>query len=274
MRFATTILALSALCAPAFGLEVRLFQRGYIEGGTTANTTLTDAAVAAFEQQNPEIDVKIVGVPWSREGDLKLRTALLARKRIDCFRLAHDELPAYLPSGGRLLAPVTPELRKEDRADYGETALQAVTYDGEVMAWPLWSTAMVMIANRALLEQAGVEVPLDRPMGWDEFTALLERLRSAGSQADPPFFPLNAAARPPSMEWAPLLLAHCGPLFQAATPGGPRATVMRSCSWTSTASSSSTTASATTLAMPCWCRWRRRRRHGCCQYFKTCFGSR
>ena len=80
-----TILVLGLLlllsAAGASAEDIWLFQRGYIEGGAGAATELTDAAVAAFEAAHPEVDVHIVGVPWGKEGDLKLRTALLAGRR-------------------------------------------------------------------------------------------------------------------------------------------------------------------------------------------------
>ena len=138
---------LSASARPAPAVEIWLFQRGYIEGGTGDATTLTDAAVAAFEENNPDIDVHVVGVPWGKEGDLKLRTALLARRRIDVFRVAHDQLTAFVPREGRLLAPVGGELTPADREAFGEQALRAVTVNGEVLAWPLWSTALVLLVN-------------------------------------------------------------------------------------------------------------------------------
>lgn len=213
---AITIAAANPSAQPAPPVEppvtIHLFQRGYLRGSEGLATRLTDAAVAAFHERRPDVAVKVVGVPWGRHGDLKLRTALLARRRIDCFRLAHDQLPAFIPREGRLLAPADPWLTDADRADFGAAALEAVTRDGHVMAWPLWSTAISLLAAPEALENAGLHPPVDRPWTWAEFVAALEALRATGIQ------PLTAASRPPLFEWRPLLVTHCGPLFTAEAP--------------------------------------------------------
>jgi multiple sugar transport system substrate-binding protein len=210
---------LASTLSPAHAVEIFFHQRGYVENGTGAATTLTDAAVAAFTRDRPDVRVRVVGVPWGKEGDLKLRTALLARRRIDVFRLAHDQLPGFVPRSGRLLSPIDPYLSDADRADIFPAALDAVSIDGHPMAWPLWSTAVAMIVNEDLLDRAAVAPPpADRPWSWSEFTAALEKLAQLRTPAGDPVAPLNAAARPPLFEWSPLLLAHCGPLF----PDPPR----------------------------------------------------
>jgi multiple sugar transport system substrate-binding protein len=159
---------IAALCfsaaSGARAVEIAFFQRGYVEGGRDAATQLTDAAVAAFEKRNPQIQVRVVGVPWEADGDLKLRAALLARKQIDCFRLAHDQLPAFIPTRRRLLSSVGPFLTPADRADFGASTLAGVTFGGEVMAWPLWSTATILLARTDILAARGIEIPLENEM--------------------------------------------------------------------------------------------------------------
>ncbi len=193
-------------------IEIHLYQRGYIQGGTGAATRLTAAAVAAFEQRRPGIKVRVVGIPWGREGDLKLRTAFLARRRIDCFRLAHDQLPAFMPRDGDMLSPIGTHLTQADRRDFSPATLEAVNDGGRLMAWPLWSTAVVLVANPEILERRGIVPPDDRPWTWTEFVAALERATHTDA-AGRPVWGLNAAARPPLFEWSPLLALHCGPLF-------------------------------------------------------------
>jgi multiple sugar transport system substrate-binding protein len=81
----------------------------------------------------------------------------------------------------------------------------------------LWSTAVVLLANRELLERAGVTPPdAATPWTWEEFTANLARLKATRTRDGQAVIPFTAAARPPMIEWAPLLVAHCGPLFPEA----------------------------------------------------------
>lgn len=212
------LFALFTLFASALSAEtIYFYQRGYVSGGEGASTTLTDAAVAAFREDHPGVDIHVVGLPWSREGDLKLRAVLLNRRKIDVFRLAHDELPGFIPTRGTLLSPIDPHLTDADRDDISPGALDALTYNGDIMAWPLWSTAIPLLANAEILAERGIKPPDDRPWSWPEFLDALERTtftRDDGANV----YGFTAAARPPLFEWSPLLFAHAGPLFPDTDP--------------------------------------------------------
>lgn len=213
-----SLFTLLALFAPSLSAQTLTFyQRGYVAGGEGASTTLTDAAVAAFRENHPEIDIHVVGLPWSREGDLKLRAVLLNRRKIDVFRLAHDELPGFIPTRGTLLSPIDPHLTDADRDDIGPGALEALTYNGDIMAWPLWSTAIPLLANAEILARRGIEPPADRPWTWTEFLDALQEATFTGADGSN-VYGFTAAARPPLFEWSPLLFAHAGPLFPDTDP--------------------------------------------------------
>ncbi len=206
---------LISLWAPGLAAQtIYFYQRGYVAGGREPASRLTDAALAAFRRRRPEVDVRLVGVPWRREGDLKLRAALLNRRRIDLFRLPHDQLADFLPAGRQLLSPVGPYLTEADRADFGPGVLAAVTHDGRVMAWPLWSTTLSLIVNVRLAEQAGLALPApEAPWTWEEFVGALGRMSELTDAAGRSLWGLTAAARPPLFEWSPLLAAHAGEIF-------------------------------------------------------------
>ncbi len=189
------------------------YQRGYVAGGEGTPTRLTDSALAGFARRNPSIKVKIVGLPWSREGDLKLRAVLLNRGKIDCFRVTNDQLPDFIPRTGILLSPIDPYLTVADRDDFNPSALNAVRHNGKIMAWPLWSTALVLIGNPSIMQERGVEpASPDHPWSWEQFVEALRQTtfrRSDGSEV----WGLTAPARPPLFEWSPLLWANVGPIF-------------------------------------------------------------
>ena len=79
--------ATEAPAAPAAPTSIIFYQRGYVEGGTDAGSLNTDAAIKKFEADNPDIDVQIVGIPWTAEGDTKLEAALAAGTDINIFRV-------------------------------------------------------------------------------------------------------------------------------------------------------------------------------------------
>lgn len=201
------------------GQKIYFYQRGYVAGSASASTQLTDRAIEVFERRHPEIDIEIVGVPWTKEGDLKQRAALLHRRKIDLFRVTNDQLPAFIPRTGNLLSPVDPWLTADDLADFSPGALDAVRHGGQIMAWPLWSTAIPLIGNRRIMSERGLAPPAGRPWTWDEFIDIARRAtfrREDGVMVHG----LTSAARPPLFEWSPLLFAHSGSIF-AGGPGGP-----------------------------------------------------
>ena len=59
----------------AEGLQIYFYQRGYVAGGKSDAARLTDLALEGFARRHPEITVSPVGLPWTREGDFKLRAS-------------------------------------------------------------------------------------------------------------------------------------------------------------------------------------------------------
>ena len=115
--------------------KVVFYQRGYIDGGADAGSVNTAKAIEVFEQNNPDIDVEIVGIPWTAEGDTKLETALAGGTDINVFRVTSPNLPRYAKQG--ILSEITPYLTDEEKADFYESAFQVATVDGKVWALSL-----------------------------------------------------------------------------------------------------------------------------------------
>src|SRR5262245_33035483 len=75
------------------------YQRGYVEGGGDAASVSTDAAIAAFEERFPNIDVEIIGIPWTTEGSAILETALAAGDGVNVFRVTNVDVIRYAREG-------------------------------------------------------------------------------------------------------------------------------------------------------------------------------
>ncbi|MFO7632763.1 MAG: sugar ABC transporter substrate-binding protein [Caldilinea sp.] len=193
--------------------KVVFYQRGYVEGGTDAGSVNTDKAVAVFEQNNPDIDVEIVGIPWTAEGDTKLETALAGGTDINVFRVTSPNLPRYANQG--ILSEITPYLTDEDKADFYESAFQVATVDGKVWAWPLWVTAISIFANTDILAERGVDLPtLDDPWTWDEFVAATQQLtytKDDGTQV----YGFTSSSRWGAIEYYPLMYIDGGRILSA-----------------------------------------------------------
>ncbi|HHY58884.1 MAG TPA: sugar ABC transporter substrate-binding protein [Chloroflexi bacterium] len=189
-------------------VKIVFYQRGYVEGGTDAGSVNTAKAIEVFEANNPDIDVEIVGIPWTAEGDTKLETALAGGTDINIFRVTSPNLPRYAKQG--ILSEITPYLTDEDKADFYESAFQVATVDGKVWAWPLWVTAISLFANTDILAERGVELPtMDDPWTWDEFVAAAKQLtytRDDGTQV----YGFSASSKWGAVEYYPLMYIDGG----------------------------------------------------------------
>ena len=189
-------------------VSIVFYQRGYVEGGTDAGTVATDAAIAAFEKANPDIDVQIIGIPWTAEGDTKLEAALAAKTDINIFRVTSPNLPRYAKQG--VLSNIEPFLTEEDRADFYESGFQVATVDGKIWAWPLWVTAITIFANQQLLEEKGITpATIDDPWTWDEFVDACKKLtytKEDGTQV----YGFTSSSKWGAVEYYPLMYIDGG----------------------------------------------------------------
>lgn len=199
--------------APAEPVKIVFYQRGYVEGGEDAGSVNTLAAVEIFEAANPDIDVEIVGIPWTAEGDTKLEAALAAGTDINVFRVTSPNLPRYAKQG--ILSEITPYLSDEDKADFYESAFQVATVDGKVWAWPLWVTAISIFANTDLLAERGVEAPtLEDPWTWDEFVEAAKQLTFTRDDGTP-VFGFTSSSKWGAVEYYPLMYIDGGRILSA-----------------------------------------------------------
>ena len=129
------------------------------------------SVIRAWEQQHPGCSVRWTDVPWASV-ERKLLAAVFARTAPDLVNL-NPPFAANLASKGGLLdlAGVLPPAAA---AAYLPAIWDAGRQDGVQFAIPWYLTARISMANRRLLEQAGVDHP---PQHWDQLPAFAERVR-------------------------------------------------------------------------------------------------
>ncbi len=194
--------------AAAKPVTITFYQRGYTEGGTDATSVTTAKAIEIFQQNNPNIKVNIVGIPWTAEGDTKLEAALAAKSDINLFRVTSPNLPRYAKQG--VLSSIEPFLTEEDKADFYPSGFQVATVDGKIWAWPLWVTAISLFANKDIFAERGVELPtMDKPWTWDQFVEAAKKLtfkRDDGTQV----YGFGASSKWGAVEYYPLMYIDGG----------------------------------------------------------------
>jgi putative chitobiose transport system substrate-binding protein len=127
--------------------------------------------IAAWEQGHPGVTVRWTDVPWGSV-ERKLLAAVFARTAPDLVNL-NPNFAANLASKGGLrdLTPLLPP----DAADrYLAGIWTSGQQQGEQFGIPWYLTARVTIANRRLLQRAGLTAP---PRRWEEVPAYAEAVR-------------------------------------------------------------------------------------------------
>jgi len=130
-----------------------------------------ERVIAAWEARHPGVKVRWTDVPWSSV-ERKLLAAVFARTAPDLVNL-NPPFAANLASKGGL-RDLTPLLPAGAAAGYLPRIWEAGQEGGAQFALPWYLTARVTMANRRLLEQAGLQRP---PLRWEEVPAYAERVR-------------------------------------------------------------------------------------------------
>ncbi len=120
------------------------------------HTDYFNQLIATFEQENPDIKVRWVDVPWS-DMERKILTAVSAQTAPDVVNLNPSfasqlaERNAWLELDSKVPEPV--------RQQYLPSIWQANTLNGKTFGFPWYLTARVAIYNQDLLRQAGITQP-------------------------------------------------------------------------------------------------------------------
>jgi putative chitobiose transport system substrate-binding protein len=127
--------------------------------------------IAAWERRHPGVTVRWTDVPWSSV-ERKLLASVYARTAPDVVNL-NPVFAANLASRGGLL-DLDPVLPAAAGATYLPAVWEAGRQEGRTFAIPWYLTARVSLANRRLLQEAGLAAP---PRRWSEVPAYAETVR-------------------------------------------------------------------------------------------------
>ena len=127
--------------------------------------------IAAWEQAHPGVTVRWTDVPWGSV-ERKLLASVFARTAPDLVNL-NPNFAANLASKGGL-RDLTPLLPPDAAERYLAGIWTSGRQGGEQFGIPWYLTARVTIANRRLLQKAGLAAP---PRRWEEVPAYAEAVR-------------------------------------------------------------------------------------------------
>jgi multiple sugar transport system substrate-binding protein len=139
---------------------------------SAAQRPMVEAEIAAFEAQNPDIDVEPQLVPWAQYWT-QLQTSVAGGDAFDVFWMNGPNFQVY--ASQNVLAPLEPALADVDVERYPEALVDLYTYRGTVYGMPKDFDTLALAYNKALFDEAGVEYPT-ADWTWEDLRSAAERL--------------------------------------------------------------------------------------------------
>ena len=134
------------------------------------------ALIRAFEQEEPEIDVRLVEASDRDDLIARLSTSLAGGSPPDLFLMNYRFYGQF--AARDVLEPLGSYVEESDEFeldDFYAQAIDAFRWDGEVTCLPQNISSLVVYYNRDLFERFGVPEPDDQ-MGWSQFVYRAQQL--------------------------------------------------------------------------------------------------
>lgn len=153
-----------------------------------ANLPRLEAIAAAFEEENPNIDVELTTAPFdSYFTDLQTRIA--GGDAPDAFELNYENFVTYADSGTLLdLAATAPDV--VDPSVYAGDAYDVFNYQGTQYGLPGSFSVVVLFYNKDIFDAAGLDYP-DSSWTWEDELAAAEALTDVDNNVWGVFQPIQ-----------------------------------------------------------------------------------
>ncbi len=133
------------------------------------------AMVDSFVENNPEITVDLTAQPYAQYLDQLLISAA-GGNAPDAAHIKAEWLPQFLALG--VVKDLRPYISDEVLSDFSESAINAVTVDGKLVAIPWFNNTYAVYYNKALLKQAGIT---ELPQNWEDLLDAAYKVADLGS---------------------------------------------------------------------------------------------
>lgn len=135
--------------------------------------------IQEFEEQNPGVTIDLTITEPSTETFAKFKAAAISKSGPDIINLWSG---TYLFDLAQVLLPLNDYIPAEDKDAI--TAWNAVTYNfeenGDILAYPVGINYGVMLYNKELVKNAGLDFENDPPRTTEELTEALEKIKETG----------------------------------------------------------------------------------------------
>jgi len=163
---AISTLALCAATAPALSQTVVDFT---VAEYSSKTGPYFEAVAAAFEAENPDIDINVEVVPWDTLLQ-RLTTDIAGGVAPDLSIIGTRWLLDFAEQG--IAEPMDDYLTPEFKDTFIDTFMAPSVIDGQIMGLPVAASARAMMINKGLFDAAGAEPPET----WDDLYAAAEKI--------------------------------------------------------------------------------------------------
>ena len=137
-----------------------------------ANEEVLKAMYEKFHEAYPNITVEIETIGYS-DYFTQMQTRVAGGTAPDCYELNIENFAAYAANG------VLAEITNVDTSGINTTALEAFNVDGVQYGVPGCFSNVILIYNKDLFDQAGIEYPTN-DWTWDDAQVAAEAIRALG----------------------------------------------------------------------------------------------
>lgn len=147
------------------------------------NEETLNAMYEKFHEQYPNITVEIETVAYN-DYFTAMQTRVSGGTAPDCYELNIENFAAYASKG------VLADLSSADTSNFNETALSAFNVNGTQYGLPGNFSNVILIYNKDLFDQAGVDYPTN-DWTWDNVQVAAEKIRALGDDIYGIYAPLT-----------------------------------------------------------------------------------
>ncbi|MEV4619189.1 sugar ABC transporter substrate-binding protein [Asanoa sp. NPDC049573] len=156
-------------------VKLRFLSLAWQEDSVKANKEIVDK----WNSEHPDIQIEYVQGDWDSVHDLLL-TSFEGNDAPDIFQYEGASIGEFTKQG--YLADLKDLVPAGLKGEISQGVWDSVTFDGKVAGVPFLLESQVVLANKKLLDAAGVTVPTpDAPWTWDEFQANAQKLTKPGT---------------------------------------------------------------------------------------------
>jgi len=135
------------------------------------------AVADKYMASNPSVTVTIRSVPFNRFRE-QLQVMWASSDVDDIVMVGSPDIVNYAFYGA--LMPLDDILPSQERSQFIPSAINAVTHQGKVYAYPFREAASAMFYNKQYFALAGIEVPpLEKPWTWPQWLENISKVRAA-----------------------------------------------------------------------------------------------